>query len=787
MRALTRKLSREILRTRGQGIAIAALVACAVATFVGAVTTWRALQRTRDVLYETHRFPHVFAELVRAPEALASRLAALPGVAAVETRVMTEALVDIPGLPDPASALLRSVPDEGEPRLDRLHLREGRSVSPGAADEVVMSEGFAKANRIRPGDRISAVIDGRWKVLRVVGVGGSPEHVFTVRPGGILNDDLHYGVLWMSRRALAAALDLTGAFNAVGVRLAPGAREEPVIAGIDRMLAPWGGRGAYGRDLQTSHRLVTDEIGQMKVMATTIPVVILGVAAFLLALVLSRLVATQRMQVGTLKALGYGDGAVGGHYAAMALVLVAAGTAVGVAGGYWLGSSLSGMYARYYRFPAILYEAEPAVGLAAAILAAAVALVAVAGAVRRAVRLAPAEAMRPEAPPTFHPSWLERAGLGRLLSPAGRMVLRDLGRRPTRAALSALGIGAAVACTMVAAFTRDASSTLVDHEFGRVAREDLAVHFTQALHAGAARELRSLPGVWDVEPFRAIPASVESGHRRHRIAVLGLDPGGRLHRVVDARRGGVEIPPAGVVVSRRLAGKLQVGPGDPIRLVFQDGARRSAEVPVVALVDDLVGLQVVMDREALNRIAGDGSLVSGAYLAIEPGASGDVGKLLRRMPRVGGVALADATRSSVERMMEDSLLWFTGILTLFAVLISVGVVYNGARMALAERERELATLRVIGFTVGESWRIAVGELAVQVVAGLPVGWLAGWGFVELTVWATSSDLMRLPAVVTLANAGRATAVVVVAAVVVALWSRRWLSRLDLVSVLKAKE
>jgi putative ABC transport system permease protein len=787
VRALSRKLARELVRTRGQGIAIVALVACAVATFVASVSTWRALQRTQDALYETHRFPHVFAELKRAPEALAARIAALPGVAAVETRVMSEVLLDVPGLPDPASALLRSVPDDGEPRLDRLHIREGRSVAPGRADEVVASESFARANRLGPGDRISAVIDGRWKALRVVGIGGSPEQVFTVRAGGILNDDLHYGVLWMSRQALAAALDLTGAFDSVAVRLAPGAGAAPVIEALDRLLAPYGGRGAYGREQQTSHRLVTDEISQMRVMATTVPVVILGVAAFLLSLVLSRLVATQRMQIGTLKALGYGSWAVGRHYAAMALVLVAVGAAVGVAGGYWLGDALSEVYARYYRFPAILYEAEPALALGATVLAAVAALAAVSGAVGRAVRLAPAEAMRPEPPPTFRPSWVERIGLGRLLSPTGRMVLRDLARRPVRASLSAVGIGAAVGCTMVAAFTRDASQVLVEQEFGQVSREDMAVQFTHPLAPGAVRELRSLPGVMGAEPFRAAPATLRSGHRTYRTAVLGLDPGASLHRVVDARRGAMDVPAAGLLLSRELARRLEVGPGDQVRLDFQEGARRSAQVPVSGLVDDLVGVQAVMDRAALDRLAGDGSLVSGAYLAVDPGSTGELNRHLLRMPRVAGVALAEATRRSVERMLDDSLLWFTALLTFFAVLIAVGVVYNGARLALAERERELATLRVVGFTRGEVWRIAVGELWVQVAAGVPLGWLVGWGFVELTAAATASELMRLPAVVTPANAARATGVVVIAAVLVALWSRRWLARLDLVSVLKAKE
>ena len=787
MRTLSRKLGRELFRMRGQGIAIVALVACAVATFVSSVSTWRALQRTQDALYESHRFPHVFAELKRAPEALATRIAALPGVSVAETRVMSEVLLDVPGLPEPASALLRSVPDDGEPRLDRLHIREGRSVAPGKADEAVVSESFARANGLRPGDRISAVIGGRWKALQVVGVGGTPEQVFTVRAGGILNDDLHYGVLWMSRQSMAAALDLAGAFNSVAVRLAPGAPDAPVIAGLDRLLSPYGGRGAYGRELQTSHRLVTDEIAQMRVMATTVPVVILGVAVFLLSLVLSRLVATQRMQIGTLKALGYGNGAIGRHYAALALVLVVAGATVGAAAGYWMGDGLSAVYARYYRFPVILYEAEPAVALGGGLLAVAAALAAVSGAVRRSVRLAPAEAMRPEPPPTYRPTWLERIGLGRLLPPTGRMVLRDLGRRPLRAALSAVGIGAAVACTMVAAFMGDASWTLVDQEFGKVAREDVAVHFTQALTAGAVRELRALPGVLEAEAFRTAPATLESGQRTYRTAVLGLDPGARLHRVVDVLRGNVEVPRSGLLLSRTLAERLQVRSGDPVRLEFMEGARRAADVPVVGLVDDLVGVQAVMDREALNRTAGDGPLASGAFLGVDPASTVELNRHLRRMPKVAAVVLADATRRSVERMLEDSLLWFTSLLTFFSILIAVGVVYNGARLALAERERELATLRVIGFTQGEVWRISIGELCVQVLAGAPLGWLLGWGFVELTAAATASDLMRLPAVVTPANAAGATAVVVLAAAAVALWSRRWLGRLDLVSVLKAKE
>jgi len=785
--ALHRMLWRDLARIRGQAVAIGLLVACAAATFVASVTTWRALERSQQSLYDVFLFPHVFAEVRRAPEGLARSAAALPGVADVETRVLSEAVVEVPGLAEPASAMLRSLPPGGEPRLDRLHVREGRLPDPGESSAVLVSEGFARANRLGPGDRVSAVVNGRWKSLRVVGIGGSPEHLFAVRPGTLLNDDRHYGVIWMSRDELAAALDLTGAFNSIALRLAPGAKEAPAIEGLDRLLAPYGNRGAYGRDRQISNRLVTDEIGQMRALASTVPVVMLGVASFLLAIVLSRLVATQRMQIGTLKALGYGNGRVGVHYLAFASLLVAGGVVAGVAGGYGLGRWLSGVYARYYRFPAILYEAEPGVGILAAAIALAVALAAASGAVRRAVRLAPAEAMRPGAPPTFRPSPLERLGLGRVLTARGRMVLRDLGRRPVRTALSALGIAAAVACTMVAAFTRDASWMLVEHEFSRVAREDVAVYFTEALSEGALRELRALPGVVRGEGFRSVPAALRSGPRSHRTAVLGLEPGASLHRVYGLTAGAVEVPPAGLVLSRRLAGRLGVRVGDPVRVEVQEGRRPVADVRVARLVDDIVGVQAVMERSALDRIAGEGARFSGAFLQTDAAASGALNDRLRRLPKVAGIVLTGATRAAVVKMLDDSLVWFTNLLTGFSVLIAIGVVYNGARLALGERERELATLRVVGFTRQEVWRITASELGVQVLAGIPLGWLAGWGFVELTAWATESELMRLPPLVTPANCAVAAGVVAASAALVALRTRRWLGRLDLVSVLKAKE
>ncbi|GEJ58083.1 ABC transporter permease [Anaeromyxobacter diazotrophicus] len=788
MKALRRKLLRELWGARGQLLAIALLVACAVATFVGAMGTWRALERAQAAYYAGYAFPHVFAECRRAPEPVARRAALLPGVAEVETRVGAQVTLEVPGLGEPASALLTSLPDDGAPRLSRLHLRSGRSLAPDRAGEVLVSESFAQANHLAQGARLVAVINGRRQALTVVGVALSPEHLFVLAPGAFVPDDRHFGVLWMARTPLATALDLKDAFSSIAVRLAPGAPSGPVLAGLDRLLAPWGGQGAYERARHPSHRYVSDEIAQLRALATLIPAIFLGVAAFLVGVALSRLVALQRTHLGTLKALGYGDLRLALHYAGFPLLTVLPGAAAGSAGGFLMGAGLARVYARYYRFPALRYTLDLDVVALATALALAAALAGAAGAIRRAARLPPAAAMRPEAPPTYRPSALERLGLGRHLSPAGRMVLRDLGRRPLRTALSCAGMATAVGVMVVASFMRDATHLLVTQQFDVAAREDVTVGFTQVVRsADALRELRALPGVTAAEGWRAVPVSLRAGHRSYRTALVGLAPGASLHRVVDGGGRAVPVPPRGLLLSLRLAETLGVAPGDALRVELLEGTRAAADLPVAATVDDLLGVQATLAAPALARLAGDGELVTGAWLAIDPARQDALLARLRAAPRVASVALRGPTLASLAKMIDDSLLWFTTLLGFFAVVIAAGVVYNAARVALAERERELATLRVVGFTVGETWRVVAGAVGAQLLLAVPLGWLVGAGFVGLTARATASELMRLPALVTRGNCAAAALVVLAAAGAVALHARRWLARLDLVAVLKAKE
>jgi putative ABC transport system permease protein len=787
MRALDRKLWRDLAAAKGQAVAIALVVACGTASLVGSVSTYDTLRATQAGYYEANRFADLFARLERAPASLGRRIAEIPGVERVETRIVVDVTLSVPGLAEPAVGRLISIPAGEEPPLDVLHRRSGRLVERGRQDEVVANEAFADAHGLRPGDSITAILNGHRRRLTIVGVALSPEYVYQIRGGEIFPDEKRFGVFWMDRAALEAAFDLEGAFNDVVLRLAPGAAEEEVIARLDALLAPCGGLGAHGRRHQISNRYVTDEFKQLRGMALIIPSMFMAAAAFLLRMVVSRLVATEREQIALLKAFGYPDRRIALHYLAFVWIIAGAGAVLGVGLGALDGMRMTSSYRRLFRFPALDYQLSAWVVAVAAGVAMVAPTLGALGAVRRASRLRLAEAMRPEAPPVYRATLAERLGLQRLFSPSARMVLRSIERRPIRALLSALGIAFSAAILVLGAFFEDSVRAMIDSHFHAADRSDVAIAFEEPEPARARHEVERLPGVRLAEPYRAVAARLRFGHRSYLAAVTGYAPGARLRRPVDARHRPIPLPERGVVLTKRLAEILDVRPGDPLRVEVLEGARPIREVRVAGLADELVGVGAYMDIRALHHLLREGGTISGAYLAVDRARLDELYARLKALPAVGSVVIREAALDSFERTLADVLLFFTAMLVAFATVISIGMVYNAARIGLAERARELATLRVLGFTRREASALLLGELGVLVLAGIPLGFAIGYGLAALAARFLSSELYRLPVVVEPATYVFAGAVVLLAAAASALVVRRRVDRLDLVAVLKARE
>ncbi len=787
MKARDRMLWRELWHLRGQVIAAALVVACGMAAFLSMRATYESLLRARDDYYQALRFADVFAQLKRAPLSVAARNAEIPGVAQVRTRVVLQVTLAVPGLDEPASGRLVSIPEQPRPMLTDLSLRAGRYVEPGRDDEVIASEAFAAANGLKVGDSVGAVNNGRWKRLRIVGVALSPEYIYEVGAGTIFPDNRRFGVLWMGEKALASAYNMEGAFNDVSLALAAGAFEADVIERLDLLLARYGGLGAYGREEQLSHRFISDEIAQNRVTSTFVPGIFLGVAAFLLHIVLSRLTAMQRTQIGLLKAFGYSDGEVGLHYLKLARVTVLAGLALGSALGVYAGSWLTTMYRDYYRFPHLAFEVSPRVLSLTLLIALAAAVLGALGAVRRAVRLPPAEAMRPEPPATFKAGLLERTGLSARLPSSARMIARSITRRRWKSFLAVLGIGCAVGILVVGRFGLDAMNYMLRVQFQVVQRDDVMVSFTEPESAGVRHELTRLPGVLTAEAFRNVPARLRFEHRTKRVGLMGLPPDGELRRLVDAKLRPVQLPVSGVVLTRKLGELLGVRPGEMIAVSVLEGARPVRTLQVAALVDEPVGIGAYMDLHALNALMREEGSLSGAYLKLDPRHAQELYRELKRLPAVSGVAFRDAVLQSFDQILNRSMRAVSVVEVLFACVIAFGVVYNGARIALSERGNELASLRVLGFTRREVTWLLLGEQAVVTLLAIPLGFALGIWIAWLLSRQLNTELYRVPLVIDSATFSFAVLVIVIAALLSGMLVARRIDRLDLVAVLKTRE
>ena len=421
------------------------------------------------------------------------------------------------------------------PPVNDVFLRSGRWIDASRPDEVLAGEGFVTANRLVLGDQIGAVINGRLRRLTIVGIALSPEHVYSIRPGEIVPDDRRFGTFWMERRALASAFDMEGAFNDVALALSPESSPEAVIAELDRLLEPYGGRGAIPRALQLSHWTLENELAQLQTFGFLLPLIFLSVAAFILNVALTRALALQRPQIAALKALGYGNAALAWHYVKWALLMAGLGVLIGVGAGAWLGQLIIGIYNRFFHFPELQYRLSLRVVLGATAMTLTAASLGAFSAVRRAVRIPPAEAMRPEPPARYRRSLFETPWLARHLGNAGRMVLRNIARHPFRSAASIVGIGFAAAILVVGFVFIDAMDELITTQFSVAERQDVTVSFVEPRSADARHALARLPGVIAVEPQRVVAARIRAGHRHRNLAITGALPDARLRRVVDRR------------------------------------------------------------------------------------------------------------------------------------------------------------------------------------------------------------------------------------------------------------
>jgi len=784
---LDHKLLRDLWRMKGQAFAIGMVIAVGVGMLVMMTGLVTSLKETRAAYYERYRLADVFAPVTRAPDRMAGRLAAIEGVSAVEPRVVGAALIDLIDTDLPVQAQAVSLPDFHSPRLNDVFLTDGRMIDSSHTDEILLLQSFANVHGLRPGDHIQATMNGARRSFRIVGLAQSPEFLYTTAPGELIPDDARFGVIWMSRSALAAAYDMQGAFNEALLSLSRGASEAAVLDAVDRLLGSYGGTGAYPLKDQMSNLFVSQEIGELETSSKVVPPIFLAVAAFLLYIVINRMVQSEREEIGLMKAFGYTNIEVVAHYFKLVMAIAIGGALAGCLMGIASGRALIQVYVAYFKFPFLVFDLDPAsfvIGVSVSILSASVGGLLV---LRRVFGLTPASAMRAPAPADYSRTGTIGHALNRFLDQTSRMVLRRITRQPARMAGAVIGIACGMALsvsiiTIYAGFDR-----IIDLTFNVMDRSDVTVSFTHAASDTTIFELRRMHGVTLVEPVRYVPVVLRHGLISRRSVITGLSSDARLVRALDADLAKIPLQNGGIVLASALADILHIRPGDMMTVEVREGRQPALQIPVTAVAESLLGSPAYMDLNALNRVLREPNRVSGAYLTIDKARASKIYTALQDMPTVAGVSLKSDAEIAFKVLLDTGAGAIRYVMGAIAFIITFGIVYNAARIAYAERSRDLASLRVIGFTKGEAAFVLLGELAIVTLIALPLGALMGYYLSFGIAAGFSSEIYQIPVVFDSASYGFAAIVVIGAAVVSGWLVKRDIDRAELVSALKTRE
>ncbi|CUH44676.1 ABC transporter permease [Ruegeria atlantica] len=787
MSPLDKKMVRTLHRYKGQAVAIAIVIALGVMTLVMMTGLASTLSETRSKYYERYRLADVFAPAARAPQTVLQHLASLPGVTAVEGRVTGGALITLEEAGRPVRATALSIPRDAYPLINNYMLTSGRTPRVGRNDEVLLLQSFADAVGLAPGDSLSATMNGARRTFVVVGLAQSPEFIYIAAPGEMVPDDTRFAVLWMLEDAMAAAFDMKGAFNEALLLLSRNANTQEVIAGANRLLDKYGGLGAYGLEDQASNRFVMEEIAGLRATVGVVPPVFLAIAAFLLNIVIARMIQSEREQIGILKAFGYTSLEIGIHYFKLVLVIALCGAVLGGALGVMSGRLLSGVYQTFYKFPFLVFQISASafvLGVLVSVLAASAGAILV---LRSVFSLTPAIAMRPPAPVDYSGTGAFGPRMRGLLDQPTRMVMRRIARQPGRILGAIVGIACGMALSVGMVSILAGFDKTIDMTFSVIDRSDAMVSFTHPLSDTVQYELASLDGVNAVEPFRVVPVEFRHGLRHYRGAVNGLREGARLNRALKSDLEPVELHTNGIVLSTALAKVLDAEIDDTIEIAVLEGRRPNLTVQVTGVAETLLGSPAYMSLEGLNRILKEPGRVSAVYLSADSDRLAALQLYFADMPRVAGISVKRDAEQAMQKIMNEGAGSTRYVMALIAAVITFGIIYNTARISFAESMRDLASLRVIGFTKGEASFVLLGELAVVILVALPLGALMGY-FLSFAISAGfSTDIYQVPSVFNPSGYGTAVLVVLGASVVSGWIVKRDVDRVNLVDALKIKE
>lgn len=752
VRVLHRKLLRDLWAAKAMLAAIVGILVVGIASFTGMASVYLNLEGARRSYYARCRMADFSVSLKKLPVVELDRLESVPQITEIRPRISFPVIIDMPESPRPVSGRIISLPDSPAPIINNIVLRRGGYFTGQRREEVILNEDFARAHRLRPGDRLHVLLNHRRQELHVVGTAISSEFVYLIAPGALVPDPATYGILYVKQSFAEEVTDFQGACNELVGRLEASLRDRPdaVLREVETALEPFGVVTTTPRRQQTSHWFLSSELNGLRVSIVILPTIFLLVAALILNVLMTRLAEQQRTVVGTLKALGYRNGELLRHYLQFGASVGLAGGIIGTAAGYLLAEGMTGVYADFYKFPRLINRPAPGVMLAGVGLSLLFSLLGTWRGVRSLLRLHPAEAMRPAPPPQGHRIFLERLGLlWRRLGFRWQMVLRSLFRQRMRTAVTtgAASIGAALLLTTF--HMRDAMQELIRFQYQKLLRADYELAFKDQRDGGALLEARQLPGVDRAEPVFQVACTFHHGHLRKQGSIVGLQHDAVLTQLYDTAGRPIVLPQTGLVLTRKLAELLQVRPGDRLTFVPVQGRRDRLQVPVMRVVDSYLGTAAYADFDYLNRLMGEEATLTQVQLKVSPerATTQSFYRELKRLPALQSVSAVRDQKKKLMRVLIEQMMISIFIVIVFAGMIFFGSLLNASLISLAERREEIALLRVLGYSSREVGGLFLRENLCLNITGTLLGLPLGFLFSHWITRLYNTELFRIPLVI----------------------------------------
>lgn len=787
MLALNKKLLRDFWNLKVQTLTIAIIVIGGISILISSWSSYRSLQKARDDFYANYSFGNIFSEFERAPEGVIKDLQKILGMQFVEGRIIIDGIANIPYQDEPAVTKIVSIPSGRQPHLNKVYLRKGRLPVEGMTAEVVVHEGFAKAHHLGPGDHFQILIEGHLEEVLVVGIGISPEFVYALSSAAPLPDDKHYGVLWMPYLTLSRLAKLQDSINSVTATIDPHISSLQVKTSVDQVLKKYGSLGAYSREQQVSNMFVEDEIAEQKGMAIMTPVIFLSVAAFLIHVIFSRLISLNRAQIATLKAIGLSNWEVAFHYLKLVVLMLLIGTIPAIAIGNLLGRFFAKIYLDYFHFPELRFHlsyAAIAFGVLAGICPG---LLGAWQSIKNAFALVPAEAMRPPMPPAFQRTIFDKLSGKKSMSPLGKIIFRNLFRRPDRLIMIVLGMATALGIIVTSFSWNDMVTQMLETQFQRIQREDLSVTFLHPVSENGLQELKNQDGVLSVEGYRVVPIRISYLNHKKELSMTGWPESSRMRQSLDVNLKKIILPEEGLMLGRYFNKDWGLKAGDTIEVEILEGKQQKFQVKVAGFTDEMVGLSASMRIRYLWKLLGE---QIGYNMVTIRGDSKKINQLythLKGIPEVQAVVLKNSIYKGFQSTMGEIINVSTIILISFALAIAIGVIYNSIRVNFSERSWEMASLRVMGFEKWDVFTIIFTEVALQVFICIIPGCFFGYWITKLTLRGIHTETFAFPVVIHFQTYAKA-ALVVLFSLALSSWQvYLMIAKLNLVDALKSRE